>query len=676
MRFLPALFITGLLSITQFVNAEEYDEKLFSLSLEDLLNVKVTSSTRTEESLKTVPSAITVFTREQIERIGVDYLHELLDFVPGYQTQRAGDNSSMYSYSARGRRNGAQSKEILLIMDGKALNSPRNDGANGSFSLIPLSNIEKIEVIRGPGSALYGSSAYSGVINIQSRQSHKTFRLKIGSLESFSIEAAWHVPIGDWQLSMFGILEKDKGDEYDVDDSFNADPQVRILTPDPRTNIFLDVKLEGDRSRFSYLFGKQDTDQFYVIESVENSFNQYQIETNVFGFEHEFTLGSDISSKLSVGHIYSSAELSLQLLAAGSLTTASIPSSQDAFLSHVFLDGYNSKVKWHNTKELDEHQNIQFGIEWRKQQETKAKAFSNYDLGELAMASFPITYFGNFSEFTLIGTEQGRSTYSLYGQYLKNFDNQTNITLGIRIDDFDDVGRRASPRIALVKNLSERNALKLLYGEAFRAPSLNETQLINNPVIIGNANLEHEIVKTWDLILVSDFSFFSFTLDLFHNQYENPINSEIVPGNTRQFLNLPSSEASGIELELNYEVNNKWLVNSTFSRFYKTPDAAFRESESLFSLLINYQNHDWNWNLGAVFHGEREFLSGVERLYIDDYWLVNSKLIYQLSKNHSIDLKVKNLLDEYYESPASGNRLTQGLPNRGREFSLRSTWNF
>src|SRR5688572_31037277 len=87
------------------------DLAYLELSLEQLLDVPVTGSTLTQETLKTVPSAVSVFTREHIDRLGMDYLYELLNLVPGFQFDRNASNSLAYTYSARGRRTTQQSLE-------------------------------------------------------------------------------------------------------------------------------------------------------------------------------------------------------------------------------------------------------------------------------------------------------------------------------------------------------------------------------------------------------------------------------------------------------------------------------------------------------------------------------------------------------------------------------------
>ncbi|MBK8187410.1 MAG: TonB-dependent receptor plug domain-containing protein [Cellvibrio sp.] len=138
-----SLFIVFVLSSVA-VQAEDY----LDMDLESLMKVKITGSTLREESVETVPSSVTVFTRQQIHRLGVDYLHELVSLVPGFQTHRSTDNGFNYSLSARGRRQTTESRELMLIVDGRVLASPISGGADTAVVLYSLANVERVEVIR------------------------------------------------------------------------------------------------------------------------------------------------------------------------------------------------------------------------------------------------------------------------------------------------------------------------------------------------------------------------------------------------------------------------------------------------------------------------------------------------------------------------------------------------
>jgi len=158
----------------------QVESDLFDLSLRQLMNLPVIGSTLTEETVSTAPSAVTVFDEQFIQSLGIEYLYELLNYVPGYQSHRTPDAPVAYGYSVRGRRNGGQSKEVLLVVDGQVMNDPRTGSANGAIRLMSVKPIERIEIIRGPGSALYGSGAYSGVINIVTRRDYQTLGIKMG----------------------------------------------------------------------------------------------------------------------------------------------------------------------------------------------------------------------------------------------------------------------------------------------------------------------------------------------------------------------------------------------------------------------------------------------------------------------------------------------------------------
>src|SRR4051812_1232375 len=100
------------------VAAEAKLDDIFNLSLEELMQIKVVSSTLTEKSLRTAPSSVTVFSHDQIKAMGIDYLDELLNFVPGFQAFRQADSGGEYYHSSRGIRSGTSSREVLVLIDG------------------------------------------------------------------------------------------------------------------------------------------------------------------------------------------------------------------------------------------------------------------------------------------------------------------------------------------------------------------------------------------------------------------------------------------------------------------------------------------------------------------------------------------------------------------------------
>ena len=656
------------------------EDDYLDLNLEQLLQVTVTGSTLRNESLKTVPSAVTVFTHEQISVLGMDYLHELLSLVPDYQSNRHADNAVNYTYSARGRRNAAQSREILLVVDGRLFVNPRTGSSDIVVPLFPLAQIERVEVIRGPGSAIYGSSAFSGVINVVTRKRTDMVKVSAGSDQQRSMDLLWGHEQGDWETSLFAHAYADNGQNFTVRDiSSVADEQ----TSDPiNSSTNLDFGLRYQRTQIRIAYNRTDSNDFYEIERISNGYNESTQEFSQFSLEQGFNPVDAITSTLAFSYTYGDQLLKVETANEGELLAHGRALTTAPFLTQANLEGESYRVALANDWNINELVSSQFGIELREDTEVYARGLSNYDLAQYIAHDYPIDYYGSVSHLNLLGTEESQQSIGVYGQYLQQFTTGTNLTLGLRYDNYKDIADHFSPRLGLVQQLTDTQTLKLLYGEAFRAPTFSETGIMNNTRVVGNPNLTHEVVKTWDLIWMVNWQNSSLSLDGFHSHYEQPISTGLV-GATRTFINGGSEESNGVSLEASRQLSSNWLARITYSHFLELPDSAFREADQLASLMLDYNYQSWNWNLTAAYQSACETLTPVsvlnvldtfERNTIDDYWVVNSKLVYQVNAAVDINLQAKNLLDEEYATPAQGNGIEEGVPNRGQEWSLGLDW--
>jgi iron complex outermembrane recepter protein len=140
-------------------------------SLEDLMNIKVTSVSRTEQTLSRTASAIFVISAEDIRHSGVTNIQDLLRMVPGTDVAQIGGNT--WAISARGL-NGRFSNELLVLVDGRNVYTPTFGGVFWDVLDMPLEDIERIEVVRGPGGTIWGANAVNGVINIITRKASET----------------------------------------------------------------------------------------------------------------------------------------------------------------------------------------------------------------------------------------------------------------------------------------------------------------------------------------------------------------------------------------------------------------------------------------------------------------------------------------------------------------------
>jgi len=170
-RYCQALLGFYLLLTGTSVFAQKQDADLTNASLEDLMKMEVTSVSKKEEKLFGTAAAIYVITREDIRRSGAHSLPEILRLAPGVEVAHIDGNK--WAVTARGF-NGRFANKLLVLIDGRTIYSPETSGVYWEVQDLLLEDIERIEIIRGPGGTLWGSNAVNGVINIITRRARDT----------------------------------------------------------------------------------------------------------------------------------------------------------------------------------------------------------------------------------------------------------------------------------------------------------------------------------------------------------------------------------------------------------------------------------------------------------------------------------------------------------------------
>jgi len=668
------LFIFLTLSISP-LQAKEALEDLFALSLNELMQIQVTGSTLTSENYKTVPSAVTIFTHEEIRRMGLDTLDELMNLVPGYQSYRTSFSSLAVTFSSRGRRIGPSSSEVLVMIDGQRIETSQLSGSSQILPKYPLMLIERVEFIRGPGATIYGSNAMLGIINIITRSGVNEASLSVGSFNRR--KASWQntYKIGDAEIDFVGHIDTDKGEDYQVKDTFSSH---RIDTDDPRQLADFGIKLKWKKTQLNLQHNQFKSENLFEFERVSNGVNERRGRVSSISLKYDLNWQS-VSSWFWLSYNLASIKATGQLTAPGALAAISDPASNDPlFMSVNFENFTESRAQWHNDWNINEHSSLQFGLELRHIKAPEATSNNNFDLSDFTNGNLPIRFYGNTPVSTMIQAASSRDIFGFYTQYQQQLFDSTHLTLGLRYDNFSSISSQLSPRIGLVQALNEHHNLKLLYGEAFRAPNETELNVRNNPVLQGNPNLKPETVKTWDLIWIGQWSLTRFSLGYFENNFKDSIVEALTNDGTRQYQNVNQDTVKGLEFEISQELNEHWLLRANYTKFNQKPDLSFRETEQLASLVVNYQRSSWNANLIVTWTNEREIPIGSSgnRLTLDEYWQIFGKLIYNINSNWRGYVQVKNLLDENYLTPTTTGAISEGVPNRGREILSGIVWRF
>jgi outer membrane cobalamin receptor len=635
-------FFLTLLSNTVY-SVEQDSRDLFQFSIEELGNISITGATLTSKNIYNVPSSVSVFTRKDIRKLGIDHLEELMNYVPGLQAYRQGENGASISYSSRGRKVGSAGKEILILIDGVRIDNRITDGTAITNPLISLNNIERVEFIRGTGSAIYGSNAFLGVINIITVKDQNELQLSGGENDHVQGHLMASKKWDDLEVSLFGQYFQNDGEAYNVQDTFSA---ARINTQDPVKGSDVNLHARWKKSTLKFMYTERREEDFYMVgRFIDNAINQQRQEQINFALEQQLDWTQKFDSKIKLGY------RQLDLDSTVRFTTTQFATSK-VEINEYWLAIQNNWQKTDSTS-------YQFGFEYRRPDHIKADSFVN-----------------SSTTSTPSHKLRHQDIFGAYGQIQHKLFKNTDLNLGLRFDHYSSTGSNASPRLALIHNINPDHTLKFIYGEAFRVPTFNEL-FSTNPVTISNPALQPETVKTWELIWLSQWGNNTLSLGFFDNTFEDSIDVQTI-GTTRNFMNATTDQFSqGIEAELIAPLNSEWSLRAGYTFLTDKPSSSFREADSMASLIINYQRTKWNFNISTYYHDEREFLQTgtTAHLPLSDYFVTNTKLKYQFDKDISFFLQAKNLLDESYATPSQA-ALTEGIPNRGREISAGINWQF
>ncbi|MCP4701369.1 MAG: TonB-dependent receptor [Gammaproteobacteria bacterium] len=672
-----ATTVLGCSLLTGAACEEAQMDDLLGLSMAELLNVEVTGATLREESLDSVPSSATVFSGEEIRRMGIADMESLMNYVPGFQSARSDNSGIEYAFSARGGRVGSEML-VLVLVDGQRISNAFASNASILAPLLSMENVERVEFIRGPGSALYGSNAFLGVVNIITDKSLNEIEAAAGSFDGGRMHVNYSYAKDELEAAVFIKYFQDKGEKYS--DAYDTVNKRLTDTRDPRNgfDLYLSAKYKGWAFNLSHI--RRRDEQLYVVGWLSNRFNEVPREYSFANLSYAWNWLERVDSVLRTGYAYSRAEYQTQLMPAGALAAVSTPSSSEPLFGIVRIAEQEPVIKLHNTMQIAGSHDLQFGIEYRRPETTEIALASNYDMLDLSYGNFPVRYYGERLPAMPIGKERTRSVLGLYGQYQFSPWEPLTVTAGMRYDRYADFGSTANPRLALVYRPKEKTALKLLYGEAFRAPTFGETDVMNNSVVIGNPDLKPEKSRTWELIWMQQFEHANFALSYFDTLITDSIGLVLTDGPFRTYANDFEEANRGFELEISAELADNMLLRGTVTHFTNNPNHAFRESADMASLIMNYHKNKWNFNLSANWQGGKRFqyesASGLELINLDSFMVANTRLAYKLASDTTLFAQVDNLFDKEYLSPPQETRNALGVPNRGRRFEAGVNWKF
>jgi outer membrane receptor for ferrienterochelin and colicins len=600
----------------------------------------VVTAAATEQNLKDAPASISVITQEDLQRKPVQNLKDVLQDVPGVQLTNEGDNRKGVSIR------GLDSSYTLILVDGKRVNSRNAVFRHNDFDLnwVPVDAIERIEVVRGPMSSLYGSDALGGVVNIITKKigqkwtgtlsADSTIQEHRDRGDTYNGQFYTSGPLVDGVLGLkaYGSLSKrEKDDQQESSTTASGQtPRIEGFTSRDANVEFAWTPNENHDFTAGYGFDRQDRDS--------DSLDQNRLERQNYSLSHNGRWGMGNSELKFYGEKVDNKNPG---------NTGTITSESNSVDGKYVLP-------------LSEiNQLLTFGGEWRHD---KLKD--------------PVNLTGGSSSAT------SASQYALFLEDEWRIFEPLALTTGIRMDDHETYGDHWSPRAYLVYNATDTVTVKGGWATAFKAPSL--LQLSPDWVtgscrgaceIIGNPDLKPETSESFELGLyysgeegwlegvqasittfqndVDDRISISRTANVNQAQsYPNYVGLNADGEPIFRYYNVNKARIRGVETELKFPVAEDWKVTLNYT-YNDGRDISNGGNKPLSELPFHTANgtvdwkatQDWSFYVQGNYTGEKRALTSGEATP-GGYVIWNTGASWQATKSVKLRAGVQNLLDK------------------------------
>lgn len=640
---------------------------LADLTPDQLVHVKIASvysASKHEQKVTQAPSAVSIITSEDIQHFGHRTLADALRGVRGFYIA----NDRNYSYlGMRGfSRPGDYNTRVLLMVDGHRLNDNVYDGAFfGTEAFLDIDLIDRVEIIRGPSSSIYGNSAFLGVINVLTRKGK--------DLDGVEVSAAGG-SFGTYQgrLSYGSALEN--GLDFLVSGSwYESDGQEKLYypefnTPENNNGIVRDSDRDSARTFFSKLSwgdfslrgGYAWREKEIPTASFDSIFNDgHEKTTDVRAFaelKYERDLGRE--TRLLARASYDRYEY----YGIYPFNYAAPEDPVDRVINKDATIGDWIGTEFQVTKALEAH-TLVVGGEYR---ENVRQLQHNYDRSP---------------RFDYVDVDNTSRNFGLYAQAEVTLRTNLLFNAGVRYDYYETFGSTVNPRGGLIYNPWEPATFKLLYGRAFRAPSDFELYYYSSD-FSGSVDLEPETIDTYELVHEQQLStHYRLSSSLYWYEIQNMISQEEDTVNeTLLFANVDKVRASGLELELEGRYESGLRAQASYA-LQRTKDVTTGAD------LSNSPRHVGKLNFVVPVYRERIF-AGLELQYTGkvrtfyggtagDSWIANLTLSSrELVKGLDASVSIYNLFNTGYGNPGAGDHVQEIVRQDGRSFRVKLTFRF
>ncbi|MFA5216106.1 TonB-dependent receptor plug domain-containing protein [Sulfuricurvum sp.] len=696
----------------------EASEPATSNDFESLINSVSEIATKKSLNIDYLPSVVTVVDGQTFLDAGIQNIGEALDMLPGIQMQTSPMGYTTTTVRGLKMPNAYLSDKIKILIDGVAINNEVT-GSSNFYMDFPMQLVEKIEVLRGPNSTIYGAGAFYGTVNVITRlgnnKTENQLFLGTGSYEYRTAGSNLSTSIGDWKLFTDGyykqnnkslpVKDKDQGTEEAMQDYSVGLKAINggfeFLTRFKKSTYGNFYSFEGDLDPIPGKNQGHTNSYFFSQLSYKTSFHDYKLETKANFSHRESNIDANIYSASTIAEL--PAPFGNRLLSVGI-------TPQEGFYTHEKTGEENFEAEAILTLPKIQSNDILVGAGIRQVNITQNDFYSSLEnlimQNEAAILSNP-----NYNNFRYNATKEpafwanpttkllrdgvNRTIGYAYAQDLISLTDDIDLILGLRADAYSDYGMHVSKRAGLVYRATDKMIFKLLYGSAFRVPTLIEAYQnghINTRA--GDSTIQPEETDTYEATWIySPTLNHKFSLNLFYSQLKNIIDLEEFTDTIPGYQNFKQRYSKGVEFEYFYHTERKH--NLYFNATYVYSEYTIPPENRPIVLVDQSMPDISKVMLKAMYiYRPTEKLSfGTTWRYFSEttatklYWVTNDStadavhifdetLTYHCSPSSEIRLTVKNILNREVHQPSYYYNIAGGIIREGRNYFLNYTLKF
>jgi len=627
------------LAISAPVLAQQKQEDLTKASIEDLLNIEVTSVSKKEQKESRTAAAVFVITAEDIGRSAATNIPDLLRMVPGLDVAQI--NANTWAISARGL-NAEFSNELLVLVDGRYVYTPTTGGVFWDVLDMPLEDIERIEVIRGPGGSVWGANAVNGVVNIITKRASET-------------KGAMAVAGGGNLDQGFGTLQYGGSAGRETDYRFYSKYLNEDHLPDPR--------------------GQNGEDGWHLLRAGLRTDTALTAK-DALTFEGDLYAGREslpdttFPSITSPGLVNSVIAVNLS----GGFVQ-SVWNHRSERSDSTLMAAYD---RYERTDQLDETRNtldlnFQNHLAWGRRQDFVWGLEYSY--------SASATH-GNL----FVSLNPNDADYQTFSSFVQDEialkPERWSVTVGAKLEHSSYSGLALMPSVRTAYTLSKHQTVWAAVSHAVRTPAETDEAIRTNVAsfpgpggapevvaIFGNPNYQNEDLLAYEAgYRAAPRSNFSIDVAAFYHDYSNqqtteprtpfleatPAPSHLVLPST--FENLEHGEEYGVEVAANWKVNDRWVISPgyDFARVHLTVSAGSQDASGAADdagsdphVQAQLRSHlelanRWSWDTSAFFVDRIVFQQ------IPAYTRLDSGLTWRWKEGVTLSVVGQNLLHDHH----------------------------